>query len=114
MKMIGRTFFASTLAIAAVSGAVVYGAGVTAAPAFAQTEAVKLVSEMMVEKTEAGADGVEKTVLKSPKETMVTPGITLNYTNTGAAPAGEFRCGQSAAERGCVYFGCRKLGRTVG
>lgn len=89
MKMIGRNFLAGALVLGSVSGSFAI-----AAPAFAQSSAVKLESEIMVEKTETLANGTTKTTLVSPKNTQVVPGdkliVTLKYTNSGAAPASDF------------------------
>lgn len=88
MKSFRRIILATAL-IAAPSTVVIF-----ATPAIAQASAVTLSSQVMVEKTETAADGSVKTLLKSPKDTIVTPGdklvITLHYVNTGAVPAGNF------------------------
>jgi uncharacterized repeat protein (TIGR01451 family) len=69
-----------------------------AAPAHAQTaEAARvvLISEALIERTEIGVDGKEKSTLKKPAEVTITPGdrvvFTLKYINQGALPATAFR-----------------------
>lgn len=88
MKSFRRILFTAALISAPANGALI------TAPAMAQSEAVTLSSDVMVEKTETAADGTVKTLLKSPKDTIVTPGdklvITLHYVNTGSAPAANF------------------------
>jgi uncharacterized repeat protein (TIGR01451 family) len=84
---------AALIAAAAIGSAVAF-----AVPARAQTApapTVSLVNEAKVERTEIGADGREKTVLKSPSDVIVVPGdrvvFTLKYHNKGASPANGFR-----------------------
>ncbi len=88
MKSYRHILFAAAIAAAPASGALVV------TPAMAQAQAVSLSSDVMVEKPETAADGSVKTVLKAPKDTIVTPGdklvITLHYVNTGTAPAANF------------------------
>jgi uncharacterized repeat protein (TIGR01451 family) len=87
-------FYAAALAGAACIGSL----AAYAAPANAQTaEAARvvLVSDALIERTEIGADGKEKSTLKKPAEVVITPGdrvvFTLKYKNQGALPATAFR-----------------------
>jgi uncharacterized repeat protein (TIGR01451 family) len=79
-----------TLAAAILSG----GAGF-AAPLIAANNSVVLSSEAVIERTEIGADGKERTVAKAPKDVIVVPGdrvvFTLKYANNSAEPANGFR-----------------------
>jgi hypothetical protein len=62
--------------------------------AFANNSVV-LSSEAVIERTETGADGKERTVIKQPKDVIVVPGdrviFTLKYANNSAQPAAGFR-----------------------
>lgn len=92
-----KTAYAAALLAAAASGSLLAMANSASANAAASplSQAVTLASEAKVERTEKAADGSERIVLKSPKEVKVIPGdkvvFTLNYVNTGAAPAVAFR-----------------------
>lgn len=72
-----------------------YAAPAVATGAQAPANSVVLSSEAMIERTETGADGKERTVLKAPKDVIVVPGdrvvFTLHYVNKGAEPAAGFR-----------------------
>jgi uncharacterized repeat protein (TIGR01451 family) len=84
---------------AALAGAACIGSlAAYAAPANAQTAEparVVLVSDALIERTEIGADGKEKSTLKKPAEVIITPGdrviFTLKYKNQGSLPATAFR-----------------------
>ena len=84
---------------AALAGAACFGSlAAYAAPANAQTAdaaRVVLVSDALIERTEIGADGKEKSTLKKPADVIITPGdrvvFTLKYKNQGALPATAFR-----------------------
>ncbi len=56
---------------------------------------VTLTSSAMIERVIADAKGGQKTVLKSPTQSVVVPGdkvmFTLNYANLGSEPAAGFR-----------------------
>ena len=96
-KMAGNLGYAVALAAAALSGSAM--AIVMSAQAHAQSapagKGVTLSSEAMVERVVKAADGSETTVLKSPKDVIVTPGdtvvFTLTYENKGAQPVTGFR-----------------------
>jgi uncharacterized repeat protein (TIGR01451 family) len=64
-------------------------------PAQAAPGGVALTSDARIERTETGADGAERTVLKSPAEVIVVPGdrvvFTLKYRNGGTDEAKGFR-----------------------
>jgi uncharacterized repeat protein (TIGR01451 family) len=84
---------------ALLAGAAAIGSCVAfVAPAYAQTATkniVSLQSDAMIERSETGVDGRERTVLKKPTEVVVVPGdrvvFTLSYHNKGAEPATGFR-----------------------
>lgn len=84
---------------AALAGAACVGSLTAyAAPAQAQTAdaaRVVLVSDALIERTEIGADGKEKSSLKKPAEVIITPGdrvvFTLKYKNQSSLPATAFR-----------------------
>ncbi|MFC4292590.1 hypothetical protein ACFOWX_09220 [Sphingorhabdus arenilitoris] len=93
-----RTAYAAALMLAAASGSVIAFASsafAQTAPAQAQAAPVTLSSKAMIERSETGADGVQKTVLKDPSEVIVVPGdrvvFTLTYENRGSEPAVSFR-----------------------
>ena len=86
--------YAAALAVAACIGSL----AAYTAPAYAQTAdaaRVVLMSDALIERTEIGADGKDKSTLKKPAEVVITPGdrlvFTLKYTNQGALPATAFR-----------------------
>jgi uncharacterized repeat protein (TIGR01451 family) len=95
MKNVGSLKFAAVLAVAAISAGGVAAAPVPAAPLAFANNAVILSSEALIERTEVGADGKERTVAKQPKDVIVVPGdrvvFTLKYINNGAEPAQGFR-----------------------
>ena len=70
-----------------------------ALPASAHAQAagqtVVLTSEAHIERTEIGADGKEKQVLKNPNDVIVVPGdkvvFALSYVNKGTEAASGFR-----------------------
>lgn len=87
-------FYAAALAGAACIGSLT----AYAAPAHAQSaEAARvvLVSDALIERTEIGVDGKEKSTLKKPGDVVITPGdrvvFTLKYKNQGTLPATGFR-----------------------
>lgn len=75
-----------------VAAALLIGA---VAPAYAAPGGVALSSDARIERTEVGADGRERTVMKSPSEVIVVPGdrvvFTLKYSNSGSDAANGFR-----------------------
>lgn len=86
-----ESIYAAVLLVAAGVGSLI----AAAAPAHAATPGVALSSEARIERTEEGADGRERTVLKSPAEVIVVPGdrvvFTLKYRNGGTEAANGFR-----------------------
>ncbi|NJM51005.1 MAG: hypothetical protein HC843_09120 [Sphingomonadales bacterium] len=103
-----KTAYAAALMLAAASGSILAFAGSafaqnkagtadTAAPVSApvQSSPVTLSSKAMIERSEAGQDGVQKLVLKDPSEVIVVPGdrvvFTLSYENNGSEAATGFR-----------------------
>lgn len=85
-------------AVALAGAACIGSLAAYAAPANAQTAnaaRVVLVSDALIERTEIGADGKEKSTLKKPADVIITPGdrviFTLKYKNQGALPANAFR-----------------------
>ena len=92
-----KTAYAAALMLAAASGSMIALAG----QAQAQTgksqakAAVTLSSKAMIERVETGANGAQKTVLKTPSDVIVVPGdkvvFTLSYVNQSAEPAASFR-----------------------
>ncbi|HEX4873700.1 MAG: hypothetical protein ACK4SJ_10330 [Sphingorhabdus sp.] len=87
------TIFAATLVGTTFQPLPLSQAQAAAAPAASST--VVLSSEAMIERTETGADGKERLVLKQPKDVIVVPGdrviFTLRYVNKGAESAAGFR-----------------------
>jgi hypothetical protein len=92
-----NTFYAGGLLFAALSGSFM----ATATSARAQTtapaakNAVKLTSDIMVERVSVNDKGEEVVTLKTPKQAVVVPGdkliVSLHYVNEGGEPAKEFR-----------------------
>ncbi|MGL5837217.1 MAG: hypothetical protein ACRCY3_01805 [Sphingorhabdus sp.] len=81
-------------ALMLASAALISGAA-QASALVAATNSVVLSSEAMIERTEIGADGKERIVIKPPKDVIVVPGdkviFTLKYANNSAEPASGFR-----------------------
>jgi len=93
-KMASNLGYAVALAAAALSGSAM--AIAMSAQAHAQAgKGVSLTSKAMVERTVKAANGSETTIMKSPKDVIVTPGdtvvFTLTYVNQGSQPATGFR-----------------------
>jgi uncharacterized repeat protein (TIGR01451 family) len=90
-----HTLYAAALAFAALTGSII--ASVQAAHAqTAQAKAgMTITSIAMVERIEKDKLGLEKKILKSPKDVIVVPGdhvvFTLSYANKGAEAAEGFR-----------------------
>jgi uncharacterized repeat protein (TIGR01451 family) len=67
---------------------------------------VTLTSAAMIERVTVDAKGVQKTVLKSPSQSVVVPGdkviFTLSYANLGSEPAAGFRATNPMP--GAVHF----------
>ena len=84
---------------AALAGAACIGSlAAYAAPANAQAaDAARVVlsSDALIERTEIGPDGKEKSTLNKPADVVITPGdrvvFTLKYKNQGSLPATAFR-----------------------
>ncbi len=95
--LLPNALYAGGLLFAASSGSLF----ATSTSARAQTaaptakNAVKLTSEIMVERIVVNAKGEEVVTLKTPKQAVVVPGdkliINLYYVNEGNEPAKEFR-----------------------
>jgi uncharacterized repeat protein (TIGR01451 family) len=95
MKNVRNLKFVTLLAVAATTAGGFAAATAFAAPLAMANNAVTLSSEAVIERTEVGADGKERTVAKQPKDVIVVPGdrvvFTLKYANNGAEPAKGFR-----------------------
>jgi hypothetical protein len=95
--LLPNALYASGLLIAALSGSFI----ATATSARAQTaapvakSAVKLTSDIMVERVALNDKGEEVVTLKTPKQAVVVPGdkliVSLHYVNESGEPAKEFR-----------------------
>ncbi len=95
MKNVRSFKLATLLALAATAGGIVAAVPAIAAPVTMASNAIALSSEALIERSEIGADGKERIVLKHPKDVIVIPGdrivFTLNYVNNGKEPATAFR-----------------------